>query len=710
MDLKASFNVAEKEIKISQFITYQNTSQDELKTIYLNNWANAYATKKTPLAIRIADEFNNDFHLAKNEDRGYSVVTSIQQNDSAIDYEPLKDQIDVLKVELNTPVRPNESYTIKIEYTVKVPNSKFTSYGITNEGDFNLRYWYITPAIYDGEWHYYSNKDLDDLYIPKSEINLEIEYPNGYALTSELDVVETIQNKTKQTVKLHGENRINTKLFLNKQSSFKTIQGDDFTLVSSIDDEGLEVIDKVLITEKVSQFINKNFGQYPHKKLLLTQIDYNKNPIYGLNFLPKFIKPYPNHFQYELKLLKIALYNYLENTLLINPRTEQWLFDGIQIFYMMNYVDEHYPDMRFFGSLADFWGVRSFHAADMLFNDKYVLGFMLMARTNRDQPLTMAKDSLLKFNHNIANKYKAGVGLKYLDDFINSDILEKSIEDFLFYNKLEITSAKDFKTFLKSKTDKNIDWFFDDYLTTRKKIDFKIGKVSKTEDSITLTIKNKRDNSMPVSLYTLNNDSIVSKRWIENIDKTKTITIPRDSANKLVLNYNKIIPEFNLRDNWKSLKGFFFNNKPLQFRLFQDIEDPYYNQVFFMPVIEFNNIYDGLTLGVRTYNKTLLRKRFNYKIAPKYSLKSRSLTGSAFVSMTHYLGNSDLYAINYGIGAGYSSYAEDLFVRQITPSLSFLFREDDDFRSNKRQSLIFRHVDINRDKDLNNLLTSSEPN
>jgi len=710
IDLKARFDVAEKEIKISQVITYKNTSQDALKTIYLNNWANAYATKKTPLAIRIADEFINDFHLAKNKDRGYSVVTSIHQNNLEIDYEPLKGQIDILKVELNTPVKPNESYTIKLEYIVKVPNSKFTSYGITNDGNFNLRYWYITPAIYDGEWHYYSNVDLDDLYIPKSEINLEIEHPNGYALTSELDVIETFQDDKKQTVKLHGENRVNTKLFLDKQSRFKTIQGDDFTLVSSINDEGLEVIDKVLITEKVSKFINKNFGQYPHKKLLLTQVDYNKNPIYGLNFLPKFIKPYPNHFQYELKLLKIALYNYLENTLLINPREEQWLFDGIQIFYMMNYVDEHYPNMKFFGSLADFWGVRSFHAADMLFNDKYVLGFMLMARTNRDQPLTKAKDSLLKFNHNIANKYKAGVGLKYLDDFINSDVLEKTIEDFIFYNKLEKTSAKDFENLLKARTDKNIDWFFDDFITTRKKIDFKIGKVTKTEDSITLTIKNKRDNSMPVSLYTLNNDSIVSKQWIENINKTKTITIPRDSANKLVLNYNKIIPEFNLRDNWKSLKGFFFNNKPLQFRLFQDIEDPYYSQVFFMPLLEFNNIYDGITLGVRAYNKTLLRKRFNYKIAPKYSLKSRSLTGSAFVSMTHYLENSDLYAINYGIGGGYSSYAEDLFVRQISPSLSFLFREDEDFRSNKRQSLTFKYVDINRDKDINNLLTSSEPN
>lgn len=710
IDLKANFNVAEKEIKISQFITYQNNTQDELKTIYLNNWGNAYATKKTPLAIRIADEFNNDFHLAKNQDRGYSVVTSIQQSNIPISYHPLKNQIDILEVELNTSVKPNESYTIKVEYIVKVPNSKFTSYGINDQGDFNLRYWYITPAIYDGEWHLYSNKDLDDMYIPKSEINLEIEYPNGYTLTSELDVVETSQDKTEQTIKLQGQNRLNTKLFLNKQSSFNTIQGDDFTLVTNIDDEGLEIIDKVLITEKISKFINKNFGKYPHNKLLLSQIDYDKNPIYGLNFLPKFIKPYPNHFQYELKLLKIALYNYLENTLLINPRKEQWLFDGIQVFYMMNYVDEHYPNMKFLGTLADFWGVRSFHAADMLFNDKYVLGFMIMARTNRDQPLTKSKDSLLKFNQNISNKYKAGVGLKYLDDFINSDILEKSIEDFLYYNKLETTSAKDFETFLKSKTDKDLDWFFDDFITSRKKIDFKIGKVTKTKDSITLTIKNKRDNSMPVSLYTLNNDSIISKRWIENIDKTKTITIPRDSANKLVLNYNKIIPEFNLRDNWKSLKGFFFNNKPFQFRLFQDIEDPYYNQVFVMPLLEFNNIYDGITLGFRTYNKTLLRKRFNYRIAPKYSLKSRSLTGSAFVSMTHYLENTNLYAINYGIGTGYSSYSEDLFVRQISPSLTFMFREDDDFRSNKRQSLNFRYVDINRDKDINSPQTSTEPN
>ncbi len=710
IDLKAVFDVESNEIKVSQTIKYFNTTQNELQTIYLNNWGNSYSTKSTALAKRIADEYINDFHLAKNKDRGYSIVTSMQQNGKDIPFCELENAPDVLKVDLNTPLKGNSFYEITLNYIVRIPNSKFTKYGVTNAGDINLRYWYITPTVYSGTWEYYSNKGLDDLYIPKADVSLNIICPKEYRVTSELNVDSKTEDTSNLNIKLSGKNRLNTKLFLNKTKVFNTIQNQDFSLVSSIKDEKLEVIEKVLITEKILKFIEGNLGKYPHNKLVLSQIDYDKDPIYGLNFLPKFIKPYPNNFQYELKLLKIALINYLENTLLVNPRTEQWLLDGIQIYYLMKYVDEYYPNMKFLGSFADIWGVRSFHAADMKFNDKYNLVFMLMARTNRDQKLTMAKDSLLKFNANIANKYKAGVGLRYLDDFVNHDVVENSLSSFIRDNKLKETSTKQFESFIKSKTTKNIDWFFKDYLNTRKKLDFKIKKVEKTEDSVTLTIKNKRNNNMPVSLFALKDDSVISKTWIQNVSGSKTLTIPRNNANKLVLNYNKAIPEINVRDNWKSLKGFFFNNKPLQFRLFQDIEDPHYNQVFFMPVAQFNNIYDGLSLGARVYNKTVLRKLFNYKIEPRYAIGSKNLTGSASISKIHYLEDSNLYQISYGIGGGYSSYAEDLFVRRITPSLIFRFRKDDDFRSNLRQSLTFRYINIHRDRDINNGFTSTEPN
>ncbi|WP_100613027.1 gluzincin family metallopeptidase [Confluentibacter lentus] len=710
IDLKADFDMETGQITISQTITYQNTSQDTLRSIYLNDWNQSYATKKTALAERLADEYINDFHLAKNEDRGYSVITSIKQNNQNLVYNQLKNQIDVIKVDLNSPLKPNDTYTINLQYIVKIPSDKFTNYGMTPTGDANLRYWYITPAVYDGKWHYYSNKNLDDLFIPKSDIRLEIDYPKGYYLTSELDIEESSQTPNKHKVILKGNNRVNNKLFINKVKVFETFENENLAFVTNINDEGLGMIDKILTIERVSKFILDNLGGYPHKKLLLSQIDIDKEPVYGLNFLPKFIRAYPDSFNYELKLLKIGLQNYLENTLLINPRKDQWLLDGIQMYYMINYVEENYPDMKFLGSIANIWGIRSFHAADLKYNDKYDLAYMLMARTNRDQPLTMAKDSLLKFNKNIANKYKAGIGFEYLDDFVNHDIVENALKYYLATTKLKPTSPKEFETFIKSKTNKNIDWFFNDYIKTREKIDYKIKNVTKTEDSVWLTIKNKRHNNMPISLYALNNDSLVSKTWVENVDEEKTITIPRNNANKLVLNYDQVIPEYNLRDNWKSLKGFFFNNKPLQLRLFKDVEDPNYSQVFFMPLLEFNNIYDGVTLGAKIYNGTLLRRSFNYKIQPKYSLNSKSFTGSGSVFYIHNIENSDLYYMSFGLSGAYNSYANNLFVRQLMPAISLLFREDNDFRSNKKKALKFRYVDIKRDEDTSNLLNITKPN
>ncbi len=463
-----------------------------------------------------------------------------------------------------------------------------------------------------------------------------------------------------------------------------------------MENEGIMPADRAIITDKITQFITKNLGKYPHNYLLVTDIEYKTDPLYGLNQLPKFFNPFPGNLQYELKLLKTTLNNYLDNTLLLNPREDYWLKDAIQIYFLMKYVEDNYPDLKLLGTLANIWGLRSFHAADVDFNEQYNLYFMQMARSNRDQSLTLPKDQLLKFNANIAGKYKAGIGLKYLNDFVDYDIVEKTIFEYLENFRLKPTTSADFETLLKKNTTKDVDWFFKDYIGSRKKIDFRIKNVVKSEDSVTFTIKNKRENNVPVSLFTLKNDSVLSKTWIENINGSKTLTIPRNDATKLVLNYDNIIPEYNLRDNWKSLKGWFFNNKPLQFRLFKDIEDPNYNQVFFMPLVEYNNIYDGFTLGAKAYNKTLLMKNLSYQITPKYGFNSQTLTGGAVGIYTQHLEDQNLFRINYGLGASYASFAKDAFVTKISPSVSFYFRDNDNFRSNKSSYINVRYLDISR--------------
>jgi len=710
MDINASVDVETKTITISQTIVYKNESNTVLKEIYLNDWNHSYSSKSTPLAQRFEEEFSTKFHLAKNEQRGFTLITAIRDNkNNSLEHNRLKNHVDVIKVVLKTPLQPNDSYTIHLNYQLLIPDATFTGYGVSKTKDFDLKYWYITPAVYNGEWQYYSNKNLDDLFIPKSDITLSITHPRNYKVTSELDFNATQTNNKTQTTILSGKDRIDTYLSLHKFPPYTFVQTDDFILISNIKEKGLQDHAKALLTDKITRYLTKHLGEYPHKQLLVSSIDYQKNPLYGLNQLPAFFRPFPKDFQYELKLVKTALKKYIDNTLLLNPRKEHWLSEGLQIYYLIKYVEDNYPDVKLLGTLADFWGIKSFHASDLDFNFQYFLYSMEIARKNLDQPLTTSKDSLTKFNANIAGKYKAGIGLNYLDQFTDDIDLSQSITSFLKNNQLQPVTISDFETFITAETSKDIDWFFTDYVNTRKKIDFKIKSIKTTEDSIKLTLKNKRDNSMPISLFKLKNDSVIGKLWVENIKDTKTITLPKDSTEKFVLDHDNVIPEYNQRDNYKTLKGNFLNNKPLQFRLFKDIEDPNYNQVFFMPLVEFNNIYDGLTLGTKIYNKTILRKRLNYRFSPQYATKSRALTGSTSIFYTHNIENKNLFDITYGITAGYQSLGQDAFFTRIRPIITFQFRDDSNFRSNKIDQIMARYVSIDREFGENAITVLDEP-
>ena len=713
INIDAVVDVENKTITIAQTVIYQNDSDDILSDIYLNDWNNSYSTKSTPLAKRFEEEFSTKFHLAKSEQRGYTVVTSIKTlaDSKNLKFHHLKDHPDVIKVTLPKSLRPGESYSLRIDYILMVPDATFTDYGITKAKDFELKYWYITPSVYNGQWNYYSNKNLDDLFVPKSDINIHLIHPINYRATSELDVVSMTPDYEKgtQTTVLTGKDRVDTYLGLHKFPNYSFVQTDDFILISNIDAKGLPLNSKALLTDKITRFLTKNIGEYPHKNLLVTRIDYGKNPLYGLNQLPDFLSPFPDEFQYELKLLKTALKKHLDNILLVNPRKDYWLSEGLQIYFLIKYVEEYYPDMKLLGSLSNIWGIRASHVSALDFNFQYFLYSMEIARKNRDQPLSTSKDSLIKFNANIASKYKAGIGLNYLDQFADDIVLRDRITKFLDVNKQKAIGISDFETFMTAQTNKNINWFFTDYIQTRKKIDFKIKSVETTEDSIRLTIKNKRNNQMPISVFKLKNDSVIGSLWVEDIHGTKTISLPKDSTDKFVLDYDTTIPEFNQRDNYKSVNGSFINNKPLQFRLFKDVEDPYYNQIFFMPLIEFSNIYDGLTLGTKIYNKTILRKRLNYRFSPQYATKSKSLTGSTSIFYTHNLENQNLFNITYGISAGYQSFAEDAFFTRINPSVSFIFRDDTDFRSDITDRITARYTSIRRTIGDNATVVVDEP-
>ncbi|MGA9326264.1 MAG: metalloprotease [Salegentibacter sp.] len=696
LNISAQLDEENHFLHIQEDIHYENSSDSELNEIYLNDWINAFSSKITPLARRFSEEYMRRFHFASEEERGGTSIYYIrsQQGEDLHWNRPLLHP-DIVKIDLQKPLKPGESVDLKLNYTVHIPSEKFTRYGVDPQNNFKLRYWYMTPAVFDKEWKLYSNKNLNDEFTPPADLKITLHMPSNYYVASALKVIDTKTINGFKSVELEGKNRVSEKLYLTHTYIFERIETDQHDILTNVEENDLQPAIRNLILDRILKFLEKRLGPYPHHSLFVTREDYLGSPIYGLNQLPGFIRPFPDGFQYDIKQLKTITNYYLQNTLLLNPRKEQWVNDAILVSLMMDYVDTYYPKMKLIGNLSDVIGVRWFHAADLEFNDQYQFLYMNSARLNLEQSLITPRDSLIKFNTNIANAYKAGVGLKYLENFLSTNAVNKSISEFYHEKKLQPVSEQDFREVLKKNADKNISWFFKDYVETNQKIDFKIQNLKKTPDSLYVTIKNRAKNGLPVSLYGLNDGNIVYKTWVEDVDSLTTVRIPRKNIQRLALNYEQKIPEFNQRNNYKGVTTLL--DKPLQFRLLQDVEDPRYTQLFFMPEFDYN-LYDGLSIGPKVYNKTILAKNFNFKIAPKYGFTSKTVVGSAFLAYTQQFQNQELYAINYGISGNRFSYGYNLFYEKYTPFLSFSFRNKY-LRDNERQSLVIRSVNVRRDID-----------
>lgn len=687
-------------LKIREEITFHNQTADTLKEFILNDWNNAYSGKDTPLAKRFSDEYVRAFHLAKENERGSTTVYSIvDQNLLDLTWERPVNHPDLIEVQLKNPILPNQKLKLIISYEIKLPSDRFTEFGYDDKlGIFNLKDWYLTPArVENNNFIRYSNENLDDIANATANYDITLSLPKNLTLTTDLDEKDKYDKGGLWFYELSGTNRMNFNLVIEKENSFTTYDTEQGQISSNLKDTRVTDIQKGFLIEKITEFTAQNLGTYPYQKIMVTQSDYERSPLYGLNQLPAFFSPYPDSFIFEIRFLKTYLNAFLKNTLKLDPRKDNWLYDGIQMELMMKYMDHHHPDRKMMGQLSN-WGIlKGYNLFNISFNGQYSYVYLLMARKNLDQPIGDSKDSFIKFNEQIAGKYRAGLSVRYLDDFLGDSIVPQTISDFY---KLNVNSKKtdrnDFQNILRSKTSKDTDWFFTTVVATRKLIDFKFADVDEEKDSLKVTIKNRTGANVPVSLYGIKKGNIVFKQWMEGIEKDSTFTIARNNADRLALNYNNEIPEYNRRNNWKRLDKFFPNNKPIKFTFFQDIENPRYNQVFYVPSFTFN-IYDGFSPGLRFHNKSLLEKPFIFDIEPTYSVKTGELIGSASLVLNQYIRTGSLYSTRYALSGSTYHYAPDARYMKFTPSVVFRIREDD-YRENNKQTIVFRQVMVNREK------------
>ena len=708
--MEVSVNLELKTLNVRQDITFYNNTEDSLSEIVLNDWNNAFADKNTPLAKRFSDEFYRGFHLAKAAERGNTTILNLSDAENmALEWERTDRNPDFIIVKLNQKLSPGEKIELHLTYISKIPSDKFTHYGFDQNGGMNLKNWFLTPARFENH-HFTKNNNfnLDDIANASSDYEVVIKLPNQYSVTTDLNSVsKDVSNPAFTAYSFSGNNRTDFNLFIEKQNSFRSYTTGSLEVLSDLKTKKLDEIQRAIVINRVASFANEFIGKYPHEKITVSQADYDRNPFYGLNQLPSFISPFSDEFIFEITFLKTYLNNYLKHSLRLDPRKDNWIYDGIQIYTMMQYMEENHLDQKMLGRLSNMKLFKSYNITNITFNEQYSYYYMLMARKNLDQPLGDPKNTLIKFNEQIASKYRAGLSLSYLDDYLDFNVVPESLREFYELNKKEQPNRYDFEKILTKNTSKNIDWFFETIIDSRDIIDYKFSNVSRTKDSIRFSIKTKTGVFAPIPVYGLKKNEVVFKKWVEPKNSDSVYVFERKNADKIVLNYENEVPEYNQRNNWKSLKSLVITNRPIKFNFAKDLEDPYYNQILYIPTLTYN-LYDGFTPGIRFHNKTILDKPFTFDINPAYSLNAGTLSGSSAFSWSQLYRSSTLYNVRYSFSQNYFHYAPDATYLRLNPMVQFRIREEN-FRDNRKQLILFRQVIVNRESSTY-ITDNSKPN
>ncbi|NIJ44568.1 hypothetical protein FHR24_001007 [Wenyingzhuangia heitensis] len=692
MTIKAKLVPDKSILEIQQKITYYNHSKDTLHQIVLRNWGNSYKNDNTPLAKRLLEDYKTDFYFSKKEDRGYSIVHFIKSNQQETSFHSPHHLQDLIFVNLSHPLYPNDSTKLDLNYTLKIPNAKFTGSG--KKGiDFYLEDWHITPAIYTDKWQLDSHQNLNYQYKLPTNYSIEFTTPIGYNIHSNFHKQKTTGNTT-TTYLLNGKGITHTNLSIALLRSYLEVPTYPAKIVTNFISNKIPMATQKMRMQQMMFFLNDHLSYLPHTKIIVDQKIYNQNPIYELKYLPRQLHPFKSEFKWEAEFFKALVSQYVEQIVNVNKNEDYWFAEGLEIYLFTKYMNLYHPNAKLLGRLSNVWGIKSMNIAKQSFNNKFNMVNQITARENLDQDLDTPYNKLSNYNKKVVSPYKSGIGFLYLKEYIGEEILDNSIYTFISNNRGKSIHSKDFLATLQSNTDKDISWFQKEWINTKKKIDHKIIDTNFKKDSVDITIKNKRSITTPVLVYGLKGKTIKSKTWVDGFKDIKKINIKNDSLDKIVLNYENIYPEINYRNNWDNKKPKLFE-RPIQISLLKDLNNPRKNQVFLKPEGDYN-YYDGFILGVSVQNKAFLHQNLEYALKPTYSTASNSLTGGFNVDYSVFPENTIIYQTNFGVTGSNYHYAPELNYNTVAPYFSISFKQKD-FRALGTNKITARFLVIDKE-------------
>ena len=528
----------------NQTLTYINNSPDELKVVYFHLYWNAFKPNSMMDQRVQSQGKNGDSRLQTNgvsrlasipkEEEGAQNIHWIKQNGKDLKFEI---QETIMKVELNTPIKPNSSTTFTMEWDAVIPQQIRRSGRNNREGiDMSMTQWYPKIAEYDYDGWATFDYIGREFHAPFADFEVNIKIDKDYiigaggTLENPLEVKGYDQNAN---IKSDSKNKATWKWTAKNILDFAFAADRDYTVESFTILDGPKIYyvyqksEKTQLWEESKPYVTKFF------QLMNATLGRYAYPSYA------FIQGGDGGMEYGMCTLMLGEGRTLEGLvglmvhegghswnqqmLAYNESVRPWMDEGFTSYYDDLIMHQLFPPKE--------------PVANPFVNS--IKSYVNFTKTGKEEPAVWLADHHEGGNaYSIASYVKGEVFLVQLGYIVGEQNLSLIMKEFFNQWKMKHPTERDFLHIAQKTSGMDLKWFQHYWINTTKTIDYAIKNVKYEANSTTITLENKGSIPMPIDFSILTKDK-----------KVVNYQIPMSMTH--VWKTKDIYGDFNTLDYWK---------------------------------------------------------------------------------------------------------------------------------------------------------------
>ena len=443
-DFNLSLNVKKMTMDGILNFTYYNNNEKEIDELVFYLYANSYS-KEEYYAI---EKELYKWGYANGFSSGSIEINNVE-SERELQYEIAGSQEHLLIINLDKPVAPNDSMELKIEYTVKIPNS----FGRFGYGEQTISLVNCNPimAVYDednGYFLYEYNNIGDPFFTECADYTAKITVPKNYKIAPTGTITDTEYVGSAAIYTVDGENR----------RDFGFVASDEFEILTE-EVNGVQVnaygiynseINEIALRTAVDSIkvYSEVFGDYPYKTFNVVQtnffiggMEYPGMVMIGDRFYTESLKGIM-----EMIIVHETAHQWWYSMVGNDQIAEPWLDEALATFSQRVYYEHVYSDN--YEKMIDKYVDEDFRNREK----------KAEKRTTRIDLNTMEYTS----DYSLIVYGYGGWMMDDLREYLGEEDFYKAMRLYLENNKFQIADRADLEEAIEQVTGEDITWWFDE--------------------------------------------------------------------------------------------------------------------------------------------------------------------------------------------------------------------------------------------------------